>query len=75
MKDFIAVLEESSRNWSAYVPDLPGCVAAGTTRQETERLIHEAVQWHLQGMAEDGDAIPEPAYDGPGLLLRIPIAA
>ena len=75
MKEFIAVLEEGPQNWSAYVPDLPGCVAAGRTRQETERRIREAAEGHLEGMAEDGDAIPEPTYAGPGLPLHLAVPA
>ena len=44
----------------AYVPDLPGCITTGTTREETERLIREAIEFHLAGMREDGEPIPEP---------------
>jgi len=47
--------------WSAYVPDLPGCVAAAETRAEVSRLIREALALHLAGMREDGDPIPEPS--------------
>jgi predicted RNase H-like HicB family nuclease len=47
-------------NYSAYVPDLPGCVATGETREEVERLIREGIEFHLEGMREDGDPIPEP---------------
>lgn len=75
IKEFIAVLEEGPRHWSAYVPDLPGCVAAGDSRQETELLIQEAAQWHLEGLVEDGDTIPEPKYRGPGLTLRVAVPA
>lgn len=75
MTEFIAVLEEGPQSWSAYVPDLPGCVAAGDTRQETERLIRQAAKWHLEGMAEDDEAVPEPTYRGPGLPLRVAVPA
>ena len=50
----------SSDLCSAYVPDLPGCVAAGDTVEEVRKLIAEAVQMHLEGMREDGDPVPEP---------------
>lgn len=50
--------------WSAYVPDLPGCVAAGTTRSETEHLMVGAISMHLAGMREDGDPVPEPSEMG-----------
>lgn len=63
MKEYVAMLERGPRNWSAYVPDLPGCVAAGKTRAATERLIREAIEFHLDGMREDGDAIPEPTSE------------
>ncbi|HEU5453526.1 MAG TPA: type II toxin-antitoxin system HicB family antitoxin [Terriglobales bacterium] len=57
---YAVVFEKSSTGYGAYVPDLPGCVATGRTLQETERLIREAIELHLEGMREDGDAIPEP---------------
>ncbi len=57
---YAIVIDRSSTGYSAYVPDLPGCVAAGSTRVEVERLIREAIQLHLEGMREDGEAIPEP---------------
>jgi len=57
---FAVIFEKGTRNYSAYVPDLPGCVAAGKTLKETQRLIREAIELHLQGMREDGDQIPEP---------------
>ena len=55
-----AIIEKGKRNFGAYVPDLPGCVATGKTREEVERLIAEAVQFHLEGMREEGLEIPEP---------------
>jgi predicted RNase H-like HicB family nuclease len=57
-----AVVIESApgSNYSAYVPDLPGCVATGDTLDEVRRNIREAIQFHLLGMREDGDPIPEP---------------
>ncbi|NEZ02542.1 type II toxin-antitoxin system HicB family antitoxin [Wenzhouxiangella sp. XN201] len=57
---YVVILEEGSESWGAYVPDLPGCVAAGETRQEALQLIREAIEFHLDGMREDGDPIPEP---------------
>jgi predicted RNase H-like HicB family nuclease len=59
MYRFLIVIEKANDNFSAYCPDLPGCVATGKTREETERNMHEAVQIHLQGMIEDKMAIPE----------------
>lgn len=61
MKRYAVVIEKAESNYAAYVPDLPGCVATGTTVEETERLLREAITLHLEGMREDGVAIPEPS--------------
>lgn len=58
---YAIVIEKAGKNYSAYVPDLPGCVATGATREEVESQIREAVEFHLEGMREDGEAIPEPS--------------
>ena len=57
---YIVVYEQTDTGWSAYLPDLPGCVAAGETREETEGLIREAIPFHLEGLRESKEAIPEP---------------
>jgi predicted RNase H-like HicB family nuclease len=57
---YAIVVERAGNNYSAYVPDLPGCVATGTTLEETEQLIREAVELHLDGLREDGLPIPRP---------------
>jgi predicted RNase H-like HicB family nuclease len=57
---YAIVIERAGPNYSAYVPDLPGCVATGATVEETEREIREAIAFHLEGMREDGLEIPEP---------------
>lgn len=54
------VIEKAGSNYSAYVPDLPGCVAAGQTAEETEGRIAEAIAFHIEGLKEDGLPIPEP---------------
>ena len=59
MYRFLIVIEKANGNYSAYCPDLPGCVATGKTQEETERNMHEAVQMHIEGMIEDKKAIPE----------------
>ena len=56
----VVLYEETPTGFSAYVPDLPGCVAAGDTREETERHIREAIAFHLEGLREWGEPIPEP---------------
>jgi predicted RNase H-like HicB family nuclease len=58
---YAVVIEKSDTGYGAFVPDLPGCVAVGETIQETERLIKEAIQFHLEGMGEDGAEIPLPS--------------
>jgi predicted RNase H-like HicB family nuclease len=61
MKRYAIVVEAAGSNLAAYVPDLPGCVATGDTLGEVERLIREAIELHLEGLAEDGLPIPEPS--------------
>ncbi len=58
---YAVVIEKAERNYAAYVPDLPGCVATGQTLEEIETQIQEAIQLHLRGMQEDGLQIPEPS--------------
>ncbi len=57
---YAVVIEKAGANYSAYVPDLPGCISTGPTIDETERNIADAISLHLQGIREDGQAIPEP---------------
>jgi len=58
---YAIVIERAERNYSAYVPDLPGCIATGATVEETERLIREAIDMHLTGLRQDGLPIPQPS--------------
>ena len=58
---YAVVIEKGEGNYSAYVPDLPGCVAVGDTIEEIEREIQEAIEFHLEGMRADGQPIPEPS--------------
>ena len=57
---YAIVIEQAEGNYSAYVPDLPGCVATGATVEETENSMREAIEFHLDGMREDGLIIPTP---------------
>ena len=59
MYRFLIVIEITKNNYSAYSPDLPGCVATGKSREETERNMHEAVEIHIQGLLEDKLPIPK----------------
>jgi len=58
---YLVIYEKSSSVWGAYVPDLPGLGVAGTTLDEVKQLIREAMDFHLEGMREHGDPIPEPS--------------
>jgi predicted RNase H-like HicB family nuclease len=57
---YAIVIEKANGNYSAYVPDLPGCVATGSTVDEVEAEIREAIRFHIDGMKSDGLAVPEP---------------
>ena len=59
--EYLVVIEKAENNYSGYLPDLPGCVATGDTLEEVMDAIQKAVQMHLQGMREDGLAIPLPS--------------
>jgi len=59
MHRFLIIIERAGNNFSAYSPDLPGCVATGQTREETESNMHEAIAMHIQGLKEDNLPIPE----------------
>ena len=58
---YAIVIEKAPLNYAAYVPDLPGCIATGATVVETELLIREAIEFHLEGLKEDGLPIPPPS--------------
>ncbi|CCE23261.1 type II toxin-antitoxin system HicB family antitoxin [Methylotuvimicrobium alcaliphilum] len=58
---YAIVIEKAENNYSAYVPDLPGCIATGATIDEVEAEIREAIEFHLDGMREDGEPIPPPS--------------
>jgi predicted RNase H-like HicB family nuclease len=58
---YAVVYAKTETGYSAHVPDLPGCIAAATSLEETRDLLREAVEMHLEGLREDGDPIPEPS--------------
>ncbi len=70
---YAIVIERTLNGYSAYVPDLPGCVAAGDSQEETEKLIREAFAFHLDAMREHGDPIPEPQTSV--RLVEVPAAS
>jgi predicted RNase H-like HicB family nuclease len=58
---YAVVIEKGTTSYSAYVPDLPGCVAVGKTREEVVKLIQQAIEFHIDGLREDGEPVPTPA--------------
>jgi predicted RNase H-like HicB family nuclease len=60
MSRYGIVIERGAGNYSAYVPDLPGCVSTGSTIEELRRNIQEAIELHIEGLRRDGDPIPQP---------------
>ena len=58
---YMAILEKGANSYGAYVPDLPGCVAVAETKAEAHKLITEAIQFHIEGLREDGDVVPPPS--------------
>ncbi|MFY9821690.1 MAG: type II toxin-antitoxin system HicB family antitoxin [Thermoanaerobaculia bacterium] len=70
MHKFLVVIERASANFSAYSPDLPGCIATGSTREEVEANMYEAIQMHLEGLKEDGLPIPESESTAEYVLLK-----
>lgn len=59
MYRFLVIIEKANNNYSAYSPDLPGCVATGSTREEAEKNIYEAIEMHVQGLTKDNLPIPK----------------
>jgi len=59
MRKFLIVIEKSKDGYGAYSPDLPGCVALGATREEVEEKMYEAINFHIEGLQEDGYSIPK----------------
>jgi predicted RNase H-like HicB family nuclease len=60
MSRYPVIIEKTATGFSAYSPDLPGCVAAGSTRQEVENAMHDAIEFHIEGLRLAGEAVPKP---------------
>ena len=69
MKEYTVIYEHGPDNWSAYVPDLPGCIATGKTRSDIETQIREAMEFHIEGLRQKGDPIPEPTIEAGRIFL------
>ena len=61
---YMVVIERGETSWGAHVPDLPGCVAVGETREEVLQLIREAIEFHIESLKEDGLPLPSPSSEG-----------
>lgn len=72
---YVVVIEKAANSYSAYVPDLPGCIATGSTREETEAEIRSAIEFHLEGIVEDGDPIPEATTTASVVAVSLPAVA
>ena len=60
MSRYLVIIEESGTGYSAFLPDLPGCVATGATRDEVEKAMREGVEFHVEGLRESGEPVPRP---------------
>src|SRR5712691_8083051 len=67
---FMVVVERGETSWGAHVPDLPGCVAVGESREEVLRLIREAIEFHIEGLKQDGLPVPAPSLEGEFVEVR-----
>lgn len=63
MTEYTVIYEHGKRNWSAYVPDLPGCIATGKTRPRVEQVIREAIEFHIEGLIDRGEPVPPPSVE------------
>jgi predicted RNase H-like HicB family nuclease len=62
-REYTVIYEPGEHNWSAYVPDLPGCIATGETRDDVETQIREAIEFHIEGLRLHGEPVPEPTIE------------
>jgi predicted RNase H-like HicB family nuclease len=74
MTQYTVIYEPGEGNWSAYVPDLPGCIATAKTRQQLQRRIREAIEFHIEGLRLHGEPIPAPAVESGKVSVLLPPA-
>ena len=70
MHKFLIVIEKAEDNYSAYAPDLPGCIATGETIEEAEKNMYEAIEMHIKGLVEDNSPIPEPHATAEYIVIK-----
>ena len=71
MKEHAVIYEHGQNNWSSYSPDVPGCIATGKTRDEVERNMQSALQFHLEGLRLHGEPIPEPTCEAGNVAVAV----
>jgi predicted RNase H-like HicB family nuclease len=71
MRKYLIILEKTKIGFSAYVPDLPGCIATGKTKQQVEKLIYEGIEFHLEGLKEYKQPIPKSATEAYNVLVSV----
>ena len=71
MRKYLIILEKTKTGYSAYVPDLPGCIATGKTKQQVEKLIYEAIEFHLEGLKETHQPIPKSETEAYNVLVSV----
>lgn len=71
MRKYLIILEKTKTGYSAYVPDLPGCIAAGNTKLQVEKLIYEAIEIHLEGLKEFKQPIPKSETEAYSVLVPV----
>lgn len=72
MRKYLIVIEKAGGNYSAYSPDVLGCITTGDTPEETKRNMREAIEFHLEGLVEDGDPIPEAESTAEYIMVNEP---
>jgi predicted RNase H-like HicB family nuclease len=75
MYHFLIIIEQGSNNYSAYAPDLPGCIATGKTLDEVQKNMKEAIEMHLRGMIDDNEPIPTPQSVAAFMDVPAPVPA
>jgi predicted RNase H-like HicB family nuclease len=71
VKEYTVIYECGKRNWSAYVPDLPGCIATGKTRRQVEERMREAIEFHIEGLLKRGEPVPPPTVEAGTVCVSV----